>query len=237
MTTTLSAQTRTEKGRKTNALRVLGKVPAIVYGAGMAPRNVTVDRVGFVKTLEAAGESSLVELSVDGESPLHVLIHDTQSDPLRDEVTHVDFRAVDMNKEIETEVELVFVGDAPAVKTLGGTLINSQDKVKVRCLPSKLVRSIQVDVSKLATFDDVIRVSDLSVPDGVTILAVETLSLASVEPPRSEEELKALNEAVVEDLSTVEVAKEKKEEAVEGEEGAAAVAPATEKADKKDKKD
>ncbi len=235
MTTTLTAQTRAEKGRKTNGLRVQGTIPAVVYGAGMVPQSVSIERKAFVKTLGAAGESSLVELSVDGKTPLHVLIHDMQSDPLRDEVTHVDFRAVDMNKEIETEVELVFVGEAPAVKALGGTFINTQDKVKVRCLPSKLIRSIQVDVGKLATFDDVIRVSDLSVSEGVTIIAVPTLSIATVEPPRSEEELKALDEAVVEDVGAIEVAKEKKEEPVDGEktEGGE-VAPSAEKKDKKE---
>ncbi len=237
MTTTLSAQTRIQKGRKTSVLRLQGQVPAVVYGADTTPRSITVDRAQFVKTLEAAGESSLVELAVDGGSPLHVLIHDLQSCPLREEVTDVDLRAVEMSKEIEAEVEVVFAGEAPAVKALGGTLINSQDKVKVRCLPSKLIRSIQVDVSRLATFDDVIRVSDLQVPEGVTVLAAATLSLASVEPPRSEEELKALNEAVVEDLSAVEVAKEKKEEEAQGEEGEKAAASVAEKADKKEKKD
>lgn len=229
--------TRAEKGRKTNNLRVQGTIPAVVYGAGMIPQHVSIERGAFVKTLEAAGESSLVELSVDGKSPLHVLIHDMQSDPLRDEVTHVDFRAVDMNKEIETEVELVFVGEAPAVKALGGTFINSQDKVKVRCLPSKLIRSVQIDIGKLATFDDVIRVSDLVVPEGVMIIAPLSLSIATVVPPRSEEELKALDEAVVEDVGAIEVAKEKKEEGAEGEEavaGEATTAPAPEKKDKKE---
>ena len=210
MATTLLARKRIEKGRKTNPLRSQGTIPAVVYGAGISPQNISVGRIEFSKTFQEAGESSLVELSVDDGMPIHVLIQDLQTDPIRDEITHIDFRAVDMNKEIETEVELVFAGEAPAVKALGGTFINSQDKVRVRCLPARLVRSIVVDIGKLVTFDDVIRVSDLVVPDGIKIITLPTLSIASVEPPRSEEELKALDEAVVEDVSTIEVAKEKK---------------------------
>lgn len=212
----LEAKTRTEKGRKTYVLRAAGAVPAIVYGAGIQPQTLTVDRNQFVKMYQEAGESSIVELKIDGASPLHVLIQDYQIDPLRNEFTHIDFRSIDMNKEIETEVELEFIGESAAVKALGGTFIPSLESVEIRALPSKLVRSIKVDISSLATFEDSIRVSDLQIPEGVTILTDGGLSVASVEPPRSEEEMKALDEAVEMDVSAVEMA-EKKEEPEEGE--------------------
>lgn len=219
----LEAKTRTERGRKTSTLRAAGAVPAVVYGSGTQPLNVSVDRNQFVKTYQEAGESSIVELKIDGATPLHVLIQDYQIDPLRTEYTHIDFRSIDMNKEIETEVELEFVGESLAVKALGGTFIPAMETVEIRALPSKLVRSIKVDISLLATFDDAIRVSDLQVPEGVTILSDAEQAVASVEPPRSEEEMKALDEAVEMDVTAVEVAKEKKEgEEGEGEEGAAA---------------
>ncbi|TAL49815.1 50S ribosomal protein L25 [Patescibacteria group bacterium] len=233
----LEAKTRTEKGRKTYTLRNAGSVPAIVYGAGTEPQMVTVDRNKFVKTYQAAGESSIVELKIDEKPPLHVLIQDYQIDPLRTEYTHIDFRSIDMNKEIETEVELEFVGESAAVKALGGTFIPSLETVAIRALPSKLVRSIQVDISVLATFDDAIHVSDLKAPEGVQILEDLEVTIASVEPPRSDAEMDALNAAVEMDVSAVEVAKEKKEEEGEGEEGAAvapdAKASGEKKADKK----
>ena len=213
----LEAKMRIERGRKTYTLRNVGSVPAVVYGAGIQPQNITVDRNQFVKTYEAAGESSIVELKIDEKSALHVLIQDYQIDPLRQEYTHIDFRSIDMSKEIETEVELEFVGESAAVKALGGTFISSLETVAIRALPSKLVRSIQVDISVLATFDDSIRVSDLKAPEGVQILEDVETTIASVEPPRSDAEMEALNEAVEIDVATVEVAKEKKEE--EGEEG------------------
>lgn len=219
----LEAKTRTERGRKTSVLRASGAVPAVVYGSGTQPLNVSVDRNQFVKMYKEAGESSIVELKIDGATPLHVLIQDYQIDPLRTEFTHIDFRSIDMNKEIETEVDLEFIGESAAVKALGGTLIPALESVEIRALPSKLVRSIKVDISALVTFDDAIRVSDLQVPEGVIILSDAEQAVASVEPPRSEEEMKALDEAVEIDVTAVEVAKEKKEgEEGEGEEGAAA---------------
>lgn len=209
---TLAAHLRTETGRKTNALREEGKVPAVVYGAGTDPKMLTIDRNQFVKTYKDAGESSIVELAVDGAAPLHVLIQDYQLDPIRGEVTHVDFRSVDMSKEIEAEVELEFVGESMAVKALGGTLVTQKDSVAVRCLPLKLVRNITVDISSLKTFDDVIRVEDIAAPEGITILDDGQITVAAVNAPRSEEEMAALDKAVEMDVSQVAVEKKAKEE-------------------------
>ena len=227
----LEAKTRTEKGRKNYLLRAAGAVPAVVYGSGTHPLNVSVDRNQFVKTYQEAGESSIVELKIDGATPLHVLIQDYQIDPLRTEFTHIDFRSIDMSKEIETEVELEFVGESAAVKALGGTFIPALESVEIRALPAKLVRSIKVDISVLATFEDSIRVLNIVAPEGVTILTDADVSVAAVEPPRSEEEMKALDEAVEMDVTAVEVAKEKKEE--EGEEEGATPAPANAEEKKK----
>lgn len=228
----LQAQQRTLVGRKTRQLRATGEIPAIVYGSGIEPSPLTINRNAFLKTYRQAGESSIVELVVGENKPLHVLIQDTQIDPLLNEVTHVDFRSIDMNKEIEASVQLEVTGESPAVKALGGTLVLSRDYVVVRCLPAKLVRSLAVDISKLATFEDSIRVRDLVLPEGMIIIDQPTLSIAAVEAPRSEEELAALDKAIEVDISTVEVAgkKEDEEEAGEVAEAGEAVQPSNEKA-------
>ncbi len=212
MSYTLNAHSRTEKGRKTQMLRAQGSVPAVVYGSETEPVSIAVDRNAFVKVYKDAGESMIVELKIDEKNPLHVLIQEMQTDPILGDVTHVDFRSVNMKEEIEADVDLEFVGEPMAVKGLGGTLVTSRDYVTVRCLPNKLIRSIQVDLTKLATFDDVIRVSDLSLPEGVTVLDDVEASIAIVEAPRSEEELAALDSAVEEDVAAVEVAGKKEEE-------------------------
>ncbi len=94
---------------------------------------------------------------------------------------------------------------------MGGTLIQALEEVEVTALPDKLVSEIEVDIAKLATFDDVIHVSDIVVPEGIEIKNEGETAVASVQEPRSEEELAALNEAVDFDVSKVEVLKEKKE--------------------------
>ena len=212
---TLEAKNREIFGRKNRILKEAGEVPAVVYGSGIKPKNISIDRNSFIKTYRSAGESTLVNLVVEQDKPVAVLIQDYQKDPVKDDVTHVDFFAVDMNKELEAVVDLVFVGESVAVKSLGGTLVQSRDRVTIKCLPSKLVRGFEVDLSKLNTFDDVFHVSDLNVPEGVQIMDNLDLTIAVVAEPRTQAEVEALDDSVEEDIADVEVEGEKKE----GEEG------------------
>ncbi len=221
----LTSTPREITGRKTDALRASGQVPAVIYGFGTEPTNVTINRNAFIKVLAAAGSSSVVDLSI-GEKVHQVLIGEVQRNVLTDFVTHIDFRAVDPKRKIEAKIPLVLVGLAPAVKELGGTLLQTLEEVEVVSLPSALVHEISVDVSSLKTFDDVIRVSNLIIPAGIEIKTDADMAIASVQAPRSEEELAKLNEAVDSDISKVEVTTEKKVEA-------GALVPG----DKKDNKD
>ncbi len=213
----LEAKDRSVFGRDTAVLREEGNVPAVVYGAGIEPKSITLDRNQFVKMYKQSGASSIVELVVEGASPIHVLIQDIQLHPIKDSVIHVDFLSVDMTKEIEATVSLEFVGEAPAVKALGGTLMTSRDTVDITCLPTKLVRSLMVDLSKLVTFDDVIRVGDLEVGEGVTIREEDNLMIVGVSAPRTEAEMEALDEVAAQETDDAAEGEEKKD----GEEGAA----------------
>lgn len=216
---TLQAKTRGVTGRKTRSLREQGQVPGVVYGTGQDPQNVQFDRNAFVKLYNEQGSSSIVELDVDGKK-INVLMHDYQLDPLRDEVIHADFRAVDMNKPLEADVRLVHIGEAAAVKALGGTLVTAIDSITIRALPANLMKSIEIDLSALATFDDAIRVGDLKLPEGVEVVTDPKRTIAVVSPPRTEAEMAALDEAVEEDVEGVGVEGEEGE-GEEGEEGEA----------------
>lgn len=206
---TMNATLRELRGRATEALRAEGTVPAVVYGFGTEPTNIQVDRNAFLKVLASAGSSTVVDLVV-GEKSYQVLIGEVQRNALNDFVTHIDFRAVDPNRKIEAKIPLVLVGLAPAVKELGGTLLQSLEEVEVVSLPNALVHEISIDVSKLTSFDAVIRVSDIVAPEGVEITTDGEVAIASVQPPRSEAELASLDEVVDTDVSKVEVLKEKK---------------------------
>lgn len=220
----LVAQPRTLIGRKNRSLRAEGNVPAVAYGPALAtPKNLSVERASFVRVYKAAGESSVLELQVEGEKALHVLIQDIQVDPIRGEVTHIDFRAIDMNKPVEANVKIVFVGESQALKA-GGTLVQALNALKVRCLPANLPHELTVDMTKLATFEDVVKVKDMAIPANVEVLEAPDATVALVEAPRSEEEMAALNQAVDVDVTKVEVVKKEKA-AEEGEAEAGAEAP------------
>lgn len=213
----LKAMTRTLQGRKTDTLREEKKIPAVVYGAGREPKNIEVEYQDFLRAYRETGESSLLDLEVDGKEIVKVLIQDLQHGILHNEVTHVDFRAIDLTKPIEVDVEIRFVGESPAVKGLGGTLVRAKETVAIRCLPSLLPSHLEVDLSSLKTFEDSITVGQLVVAEGVEILDDVLEAVTVVMPPRSDEEMAKLNEAVSGDVTKVEtVKKEKPEEEAEG---------------------
>lgn len=205
------------KEEKVAALRKQGFIPGVLYGPKTKNQTVKVEDKQFQKAYNEAGESSLVNLkSQQGASP--VLIRDIQKDPVKGTVIHVDFYQPPLDEEIQVYVPLVFEGEAPAVKDLGGTLLKSIQEVEVRALPQDLPHEIVVDVSKLATFDDHILVQDLVHEAKVHILREPDEVVAqAVEAEDVEAELE---QPVEENVESVESAKpEKKEE--EGEEGEA----------------
>jgi large subunit ribosomal protein L25 len=233
MSITLQAFKRAEKGRKNYSLRASGRVPAVLYGAGVDPVSVAVDAKAFAFALKEAGESTLVDLVLPAAKPLKVLIQDFQIDPIYHRVIHADFRSVDMTRPIEARIKLRFVGEAPAVKGLGGTMVHAKDEIRVKGLPQDLVPTIDVDVSSLATFDDVIHLKDLILPSGLTMEDDPNVTVALVAQPRSEEELAALDTAIEMDVSGVEVSGKKKEEADAAPVDEAGVPPAAKSEEKK----
>ncbi|NTU69713.1 50S ribosomal protein L25 [bacterium] len=214
-------QLKTEKreiiGKKVSNLRSEGFIPAIVYGKGVEPISLTINLRDFIKLYREAGESSLVDLMIEDKA-LKVLVSDVQLNPLTDEPIHVDFHKVNLTEEISADVPLKFENEeiAPAIKELGGVLVKEKDEIEVECLPTDIPHEIVVDVTSLATFDDIIHVSDLPIPANVKVLNELDEVVALVKPPRSEEEMEALNQEVVEDVEKVEKVEEVTEEA-EGE--------------------
>lgn len=216
----IEATTRTAMRKRLDALRRRGSIPAVLYGRGRRTEHLEVPAARFRLVFAEAGESSLVDVVVDGQRTVPSLVQDIQVEPVTGDILHVDFHAVSMTEKVEIDVALRFVGESLAVKELGGTLLKNKDTVKIECLPKDLVKEIDVDISKLKTFEDMIRLSDLRLPDGLHLKEPTETVVAQVEPPRSEEELKELETAVVEDVSQVEkVEKPKEEEAVEPAEG------------------
>ena len=164
----LSAWSRTEKD-KANALRKAGFIPAVVYGSGQKNLNFKIKAIDFSKLFERAGESSLINLKIDESAPLKVVVKEVEMEPIKGGFSHIDFYKVDMKKKITVEVELAFVGESKAVTELGGVLAKAKDNVEITCLPDKLIKQIEVDVSVLNSMDDVIKLQDLKLPEGVEL--------------------------------------------------------------------
>jgi large subunit ribosomal protein L25 len=208
----LRAETRTIHGKKVKSLRSESLIPAVVYGPDMDSLSVQIDERDLFKVLQEAGSTALIYLSVDDASePRVVLAREIQRDILTGLTMHVDFYEVRLTETVRTMPRLEFVGESPAVNAGIGVLIHGMNAVEVECLPTELISSIEVDVSVLETLDDNILVSDLPVPESVTIIADPGDVVASVVPARMAE--------VEEEVEEVEL-EEGVEEEEEEEEGA-----------------
>lgn len=179
------------------------RVPAVMYGSGVTNQNVSVPRSEFLKVFKQAGYSSLVDIAIGDASPIKAVIKEVQVHPLSMEPIHIDFHQVRMDQEMEAVIPLKFIGESNAVKADAGTLIKSLDEVEVRCLPADLPHALEIDLSKLATFEDSITTADIKLPKGVELVTVEELTIATVQRPMTEEELKKLEESQVGDVTAV----------------------------------
>lgn len=202
MNYTLSGTSRTSDVRVQD-VRSNGGIPAVLYGNGIQARSISVVEGEFVKVLRAAGFSSLIDLVVDGSESVKVLVKQTQKHPTNMKTVHIDFYQVRMDQEIETVVPLEFVNESDAVKVHGGTLVKSADEIEVRCLPGNLPPHIDVDLSKLHTFDDAITIGDLILPSGVEAITEADVTIATVARPLTEEELKKMEETEQVDVSAI----------------------------------
>ncbi|MDZ4229790.1 MAG: 50S ribosomal protein L25, partial [Candidatus Veblenbacteria bacterium] len=130
---TLTVTSRRPQGKGTRVLRRQGGIPGVVYGHGVASQTVAVDAKAFGKVYRQVGETTLLDLVVDSNPPVKVLVQEVQLDPLSEAVQHVDFHQIRMDEKLEVDIPLKFVGEAPAVKELGGTLVRAVNEIKVRC--------------------------------------------------------------------------------------------------------
>ncbi|MEI7512187.1 MAG: 50S ribosomal protein L25 [Candidatus Uhrbacteria bacterium] len=199
----IAAQTRSLMGKRSKDELKVMRVPAIMYGAGVAPQPISVGRSEFIKIYRAAGTSALIDVSVGSAAPVKALVKEVQVNPLSMEPRHIDFYQVRMDKEIEANIPLVFIGESAAVKADGGTLIKSLDEINVRCLPGDLPAEITIDLSVLKTFEDSINVGSITPPKGVEFLDDVTLTIATVARPLTEDELKKLEESQAGDVTAV----------------------------------
>lgn len=209
----LKTESRGVFGKKIKSNRTEGKLPAVLYGKGIETSPLFVSLKDFKKIWKEAGESTIINLEIDGDKkPTSVIIHEVATDPVKDEPLHVDFYKVEMNKPIKAMIPLVFEGVAPAVKELGAMLVKVLREVEVEALPKNLPHEIKVNISKLAEIGSHITAGDLELPESVKILSKPEEIVAIAEMPKEE---KAEEEAAM-TIADIEVEKKGKKPA-EGE--------------------
>lgn len=183
----LEAKKRAEGKRSyLRAIRLQGNIPGVLYGKNVNNKAIFVNAADFIKTIREAGRNALITIKVDEESH-SALLRDIQKDPLRSEIIHVDFQAVDMSTEVDVDVNVHLIGDAVGVKD-GGVLQQSLHQLSIRALPANIPPSIDIDISHLQV-GDTLTVGDIHTGGKYEINHEPTEVIASVLPPKQEEEI------------------------------------------------
>ncbi|MCU1322574.1 MAG: ribosomal protein [Acidobacteriaceae bacterium] len=211
------ATPRSGKFNKNHArrVRVVGKIPAVVYGAGIDAVAVTVDPKVIIKILHSeSGHNTIFDLNVEGASLVKAMIVDWQNEPIKGHLLHIDMKRIAMDKMMRVSVPIQLVGVPVGVKTQGGILEHVLREVEVECLPNDIPSHLDVDVSALE-LHGVIHVSDLPHSGSIKFLGEENATVAHVTSVKEE----AAAEVVA--AAEPEVAKKGKTDAA-----AAAAAPA-----------
>ena len=203
----LNAVAREGRGKgAARQARLSGRVPGVVYGRGMEPVPIEVDRREFITALNTdAGMNVLLELQLDGKKVL-TLARELQRDPVRGTLLHADFVYIDVTKTVEVEVPVNVAGESAGVKE-GGVLEQPLFTVHVTCLPTDVPEGIEVDVSQL-NIGDSLRVGDLPKSDKYEITNDPETPVVTIAAPISEEELEAMEAAAGQEAEAPEEAAE-----------------------------
>jgi len=192
------AYERTQQGTgASRRLRISGKVPGIVYGAG-EPQMIELDHNAlFFALKKEVFHSSVLEMEIGGKSQ-QVLLRDFQMHAWKQLVQHVDFQRVDATTRLRKKVPLHFAGEenSPAVKTDKCLVNHVANEVEVECLATALPEFINVDLSDLVKGKS-LHVSDLKFPAGIKAVRHGTQNpvVVAVTEPKVEEEAPAADAA------------------------------------------
>jgi large subunit ribosomal protein L25 len=174
MSIVLNAEMRDDMGKgASRRLRHANKLPAIVYGAGKDPENLTLVQKEVQYHLQnEAFYTQVLELNVGGKKQ-DVLLRDLQHHPYRHDVMHMDLQRVEAKKEVHVNVPLHFMNEdvAPGVKTEGGGISHLVNEVVIACLPKDIPEFIEVDLGELH-MGEIVHLTDLKLPAGVEVLAL-----------------------------------------------------------------
>jgi len=186
-------------GKRSRRLIREGKLPAILYGHSVEPTPLTLERLEFQKVFVKSGRTHLVDLVLDGDRTEKVLVREIQTHPRRQGPIHVDFYQVNLQEKIQVEVPVHIVGESGPVKQGDGDVLQPMHSIRVECLPTEIPEDFEVDITPLDEIGAELRVSDVKVRQGVTVLDDPDELVVKIVPKREmkvEEEIPAAEAAV-----------------------------------------
>ncbi len=185
--TTLKVQERTEfTNSARRKVREQGQVPAVIYGKSTDTKSISLDSIELIKTLREGGRNTIIKLDLNGKSH-SVMLYEMQTDPLKNEIVHADFHVVNLKEDVEVEVPITLTGDAAGVKD-GGVLQQPMYQVSITAKPGDIPQSIEVDITELGV-NDTLTIKDVKVSDKYKLNHEEDEVVASILPPKQEEEI------------------------------------------------
>ncbi len=166
--TVLTAQPRDIFGKRVNALRKEGILPANIYGRDFESKAITVNYKDFFTTFKKAGETTVIYVEVEGKT-IPTLITDIQIHPLNRTILHADLRKVDLKKKIEANVPIKIIGESEAVDRKNGVLLTQLDRISIEALPTNIPHEIEIDISVLKEIGDEITVGSIPKSDSYEV--------------------------------------------------------------------
>ena len=183
-------------GKKVAQLRRDGFTPANVYGHGLDSVSIQIKTETMEKTLKAMLANEVIDLNINGESNTRpVVVQKVQRHPLTSQVLHTEFYQVSLRTRMRADVPLVIIGQSEGVETYNGVLMKAIETVQVEALPLDLPSHIDVDITPLVNLEDTLHVSDLDIPEGVTLLTDPEVVVVKVSSPRVALELDEIEAA------------------------------------------
>ena len=184
----LASNSRAEKSKQSELkeLRQTGKVPAVVYGFETENTSLSVDENEFIKVIREVGRNGVIDLEI-ADGVTQVMVNEYQFDALKNQITHIDFIAINMQTEVTVEVQIVLTGEAPGQKE-GGVIEQPLFEVSVTAKPADIPETIEVDVSEL-NVGDAIHVEDIRSKGNFVIENEDADALVIVSAPTEEPEV------------------------------------------------
>lgn len=185
MPDTYAAEPRMLLGKAVARLRRDGVMPANIYGRGLPSTAVQLASRDVRTLLHDHGLNTLINLQVQGEGqPRPVVVRTVQRHPVSHQLEHVDFYQVDLARPIQGPVPIVLNGEAPAVQTYRGLLLQSQETVVLEALPAQMPTHLEVSVAGMRAPDATLTAGDIPLPAGVTLITPPDVVVAQISRAR-----------------------------------------------------